>query len=243
MEQTLELSTTSLQSTDILNNDPSIDHHIEVDSHHHHLIVNNDIENDNESDATISQLNVNDYLAKRNRDTDYDEVISYVQREEKKCTTDLKRNQQLIPETVRKGRCDIKINKPAYDFFVKENNPSNFYNYIKQRRDSAQSLEATLIHCSQFITYAKIKNTALKAITGVIELLNELCRNHPTLCHQHFDCLYESNLQASTILARIDSLTLLYEWIRLNTDNMNIYNDVSQSINLLFFQLISFDCS
>lgn len=66
-----------------------------------------------------------------------------------------------------------------------------------------------------------------------ISLHSSLCHRYPTLCHQYFDYLQRSNIKASSILGRIDSLILLYDWIRINSNDINVYKDV-RSISLPF---------
>lgn len=191
---------------------------------------NRDEESDdtNDTNDTISKLNDNDVILSSERKDDYYQVISYVQIEEKRLMHDLKTNQQLLPDIIKKGRCNLKIDTKSMNFFNKIN-PSicSFHNYVQQRRDAKQSIESAITHCCQFISYAKMKYEILKTNNDTMNLLDTICTSHPTVCHQYFEYLYQTNLQPSTITARIDSLTLLYEWMRLNSININIYNDVS----------------
>lgn len=208
-----------------------IDHHEEEESESHH---------DDQSDDTISKLNDEDVVYREDHiDDEYEDVIQRIQLEEDRLMNDLHRNQP--PEKVKKGRCDLNIDQRCLRFFKDQSNLSNFEIYLGQRRESKQAIEGVMIHASQFASYSKLKVPALKSITTAKELLETISQKHPMICHQHFDFLQQiHNLKASTIVARIDSVTLLYEWMRLNSNDIHIFRDVSLLLyltpNYLFFR-------
>ena len=209
-------------------------------------VVGTEVENECEecdTDDTLSKLNMNDISPTSYRNKEYDDVVEYVQREEKKLMIDLKRNQLLIPDDNKKKRCDLQIDKKAYDYFTKTS-PLNCYfkQYVSQRRDSKQIIETILTHCCQFISFVKLKNNKYKGnvFDDLTILLNNICKKSPILCHQYFDYMRNINLQASTIITRIDSIILLFEWLRLNSNNIHIYNDVSNRYYIDCIQIIHF---
>ena len=195
-------------------------------------VDNNDQNNDNsDSDDTLSDLNMNTIFHSTNTHSrDYNEIINYVKEEEDKLINDLRRNQLLIPDNNKKGRCDLKVDNKSYRYFI-EKTPlqGNFHYYVSQRRDSKQSIEYVIINCCQFINYAKTTYDTYRnnEYNDTVKLLNNISTNLPKLCHQYFDFLYNSNLLPATIISRIDAVILLYEWMRLNSNNIQIYNDVS----------------
>lgn len=194
-----------------------------------------DESNCDSDDDTISQLNNNDLLisnsSSKKKNIDYEHIIEYVQTEEQKVINDLRRNEQLIPEGVKKGRCDLKQDQTSYNYFTNTNeqtNRSHLIFYLKQRKTSEQSINTSLVHCSQFIYYVKKNNPVLKTMTDTQQLLTIISSTYPTLPHNYFDYLYDqNNLQPSTIMARIDSLAVLFEWLLINSNSTNIYSDVS----------------
>jgi hypothetical protein len=193
---------------------------------------------DDQSDDTISKLNDEDHYREDHIDDEYEDVIQRIQLEEERLMNDLHQNQP--PDKVKKGRCDLNIDQRCLRFFKDQSNSSNFEIYLGQRRESKQAIEGVLIHASQFASYAKLKVPALKTITTAKELLETISQNHPLICHQHFDFLQQiHNLKASTIISRIDSVTLLYEWMRLNSNDIHIFRDVSLCLFLfaIFFPL------
>lgn len=198
--------------------DPYVDHHEEEES---------DADDDDQSDDTISKLNDEEVIYREDHiDDEYEDVIQRIQIEEDRLMTDL--HQNLPPDRVKKGRCDLNIDQRSLRYFKDPTNSSNFEIYLGQRRESKQAIEGVMIHASQFASYSKLKVPALKTITTAKELLETISQKHPMLCHQHFDFLQQiHNLKASTIVARIDSVTLLYEWMRLNSNDIHIFRDVS----------------
>jgi hypothetical protein len=204
-------------NNDSKDDDAYVDHHEEEES---------DVDDD-QSDDTISKLNDEDVVYREDHiDDEYEDVIQRIQLEEERLMTDLHRN--LPPDRVKKGRCDLNIDQRCLRFFKDPANLSNFQIYLGQRRESKQAIEGVMIHASQFASYSKLKVPALKTITTAKELLETISQKHPMLCHQHFDFLQQiHNLRASTIVARIDSVTLLYEWMRLNSNDIHIFRDVS----------------
>jgi hypothetical protein len=183
--------------------------------------------NDSDDDDTISKLNDDDVAFEESHiDDDYEDIIARVQMEEDRLMTDLHRN--APPEHIKKGRCDLNIDQNCIRFFKDARNSSNFEIYLGQRRESKQSIESAMIHAAQFASYAKLKLPSLKTISTAQELIITISQKHPMICHQHFDFLQQiHNLKASTVVARIDSITLLYEWMRLNSNDIHIFRDVS----------------
>ena len=203
-------------------------------SHNYDSNDDND-QSDSDNDNTLSQLSLTDVnLPNSSKQSHYQDVIQYVQIEEQKVMNDLHRNQQLLPEGVKKGYCNLKADQVSLNYFNKEQpSQSDFIFYLGQRRISQQSIKSSIIHVCQFITYVKVNNVELQLKNDVKQILSTICSSYPTLPHNHFDYLYENHLQPSTIIARIDSIAVLYEWLRINSNNMtSSYYDVSYNINL-----------
>lgn len=170
----------------------------------------------------------------------YDLVISKLQEEETNVTNDIQRNRVLLPNLVKKGTINLQIDQRVLKSFKDERNPSNFSFYLTQRRQSSQSIDSAMTQCSQFATYCKSKSPDLKDLHTPEELFHQISTRlvllaflthfslarYPTLCHQFFDYLQRSNIKASSIMGRIDTLILLFDWIRINSNDINVYKDV-----------------
>lgn len=214
------------------------------ESDHENVNENQEDNNDDEeSDDTISKLDMNDDTSPE-RDLDYQNVITQVQIEEKKVMNDYNQNRFAIPSKTKKGRSNLANDSECLLFLQKKYSTVgklNFVEYLQQRRTNKQSIESSLTHCSQFVSYAKMVEKSLKNKQGVINLLTTICRQFPTLTHQYFDYLYSNDLQPSTVMARIDSIAILYEWIRMNSNDMTSFKDVSDtppSLHDLLFLLL-----
>ena len=174
----------------------------------------------------------------------YDEVVAKLQLEEAKVNVDLQKNSLLLPNIVKKGMVNLQVDQRLMKDFKDERDPSNFEFYLGQRRDSKQSIESAMTQCAQFGTYCKSKSPDLKDLKRPKEFFHEIStrwvsksfnydlvsshwNRYPTLPHQYFDHLQKSNIKASSILGRIDSLILLFDWIRINSNDINVYKDVS----------------
>jgi hypothetical protein len=230
------------------------DNNEESNKSYNHQILNADHENldenqednndDEESDDTLSKLDMNDDTSPE-KDLDYQNVITQVQIEEKKVMNDYNRNKFAIPSKTKKGRSNLANDSECLLFLQKKYSTVgklNFVEYLQQRRTNKQSIESSLVHCSQFVSYAKMADKSLKNCKqGIINLLTTICRQSPTLTHQYFDYLYSNDLQPSTIMARVDSIAILYEWIRMNSNDMTSFKDVSDTLpslhDLLLFLL------
>ena len=203
----------------------------EVDENENHRDENEDEvdENENEeSDDTLSKLDMSDNTSLE-KDLDYQNVINQVQIEEKKVMNDYNRNKYIIPSKTKKGRSNLANDRECLLFLQKKYSTIgklNFVEYLQQRRSNQQSIESSLIHCAQFISYAKMIDKTFNNKQGIINLLTTICTKSPTLTHQYFDYLYCNDLQPSTIMARVDSIAILYEWIRMNSNDMSVFKDV-----------------
>lgn len=172
-----------------------------------------------------------------NFEEEYDEIIRKVQQEEQRLIHDQKRNETLIPDIIKKGHCSLITDERAMKCFEDPNDLNNYSNYLSQRRDSLQSRAAAMIHGAQFISYAKLKLSTLKEEKSTKIVLSSIASTNPTLVHQHLNFLQQSSIKANSICARIDSLTLLYEWMLLNSNEIHVCRDVVH----LFPSLFTFD--
>lgn len=210
------------------NDDYNNDIHIEMTNS---LLIPTHNDQSDSDDDTLSQLDVNGNSLTSNlsEQRDYKEIIKYVQTEEQKLIIDLNRNKQLIPDRIKKGRCDLAMDTVAHNYFKNnQTKSSHFIFYLNQRKTSQQSIESSINHCCQFIYYVKSIESNLKTINDIRQLLVSICTTYPTLTHSYFDYLYDNNLQASTILSRIDSLVVLFDWMKLNSNDVIAFRDVSK---------------
>lgn len=171
----------------------------------------------------------------------YDKVLAKVQEEEAKVIANLQKNTLVLPTLVKKGTINLEVDLKVLRSFKDERDTSNFAFYLSQRRQNDQSIESAMTQCSQFATYCKSKHPDLKKSHTPIDLFHQIstrfdtsflfllvisCDRYPTLCHQYFDYLQRSSIKASSILGRIDTLILLFDWIRINSNDINVYKDV-----------------
>jgi len=177
---------------------------------------NEEGEEENESDDTSSMSS---------QSNDYEAVITRVQEIEHLVMMDYARNEQAIPDIQKKGSSQLSIDKAAEVLFKDPQNSSSFAVYISQRRENRQSQETVMIHAAQFISFAKQEKHTLRS-QSPLDILAYIANSIPTLCHLHFDYLHRMKLQPATILARIDSLILLFEWMRINSNDVSLYRDV-----------------
>jgi hypothetical protein len=104
----------------------------------------------------------------------YDEVVAKLQLEEAKVNVDLQKNSLLLPNIVKKGMVNLQVDQRLMKNFKDERDPSNFEFYLGQRRESKQSIESAMTHCSQFGTYCKSKYSDLKDLQKPKEFFHEI---------------------------------------------------------------------
>jgi hypothetical protein len=104
----------------------------------------------------------------------YDQVLAKLQAEEEKVNLDIQKNTLVLPNIIKKGTINLQIDQRVLRSFKDERDTSNFAFYLSQRRQSNQSIDSAMTHCSQFATYSKSKFSDLKEIHKPMELFHEI---------------------------------------------------------------------
>lgn len=132
-------------------------------------------------------------------DDQYDEVLTRLQEEESKVTSDLQKNRLLLPNIVKKGTINLQIDQRIKKSLKCEKDPHNFSFYLHQRRASNQSIESAISQCAQFATYSKSKYIDLKDLHTSNELFHKIATMYVCSFSSIFTHLCVIDIQLSVI--------------------------------------------